>query len=243
MLFMLSSVPLAADRETSIERNINRRMTFSLIGRCPRTGQFGAAVSTSSIAVGARVAFCSAGVGAVLTQHRTDPRLGPRGIALLRSGCSAQQTVDALVASTQHAHWRQIAVLDAAGDSAAYSGARIRPEMSEAAGQDACAIGNILANARVPAAMLLAFQSDPTAPLAERLLHALEEGLAAGGEDGPVRSAHLLIVEHESFPLVDLRVDWHDRPIAELRDLWNHYAPQSGEYLLRALDPDHPAIP
>jgi uncharacterized Ntn-hydrolase superfamily protein len=217
-------------------------MTFSLIGRCPRTGQIGAAVSTSSIAVGARVAFCSAHDGALLTQHRTDPRLGPRGIALLRSGCSAQQTVDALVASTVHAQWRQLAVLDARGNTAAYSGARLRPEMSEAAAQDACAIGNILANTRVPAAMLLAFQEDPAAPLAERLLHALEEGLAAGGESGPVRSAHLLVVEDESFPLIDLRVDWHDQPIAELRALWVRYAPQSGEYLLRALDPDHPAI-
>ena len=218
-------------------------MTFSLIGRCPRTGQIGAVVSTSSIAVGARVAYCAARVGAVLSQHRTDPRLGSRGIALLRSGCSAQQTADALVASTEHAHWRQLAVLDGAGNTAAYSGARIRPEMSEAAAQDACAIGNILANTRVPAAMLLAFQEDPTAPLAERLLHALEEGLAAGGENGPVRSAQLLVVEHESFPLVDLRVDWHDQPIAELRALWQRYAPQSGEYLLRALEPDHPAIP
>jgi uncharacterized Ntn-hydrolase superfamily protein len=218
-------------------------MTFSLIGRCPRTGQIGAVVSTSSIAVGARVTFCAARVGAVLTQHRTDPRLGSRGIALLRSGCSAQQTADALVASTEHAHWRQLAVLDAEGNTAAYSGARIRPEMSEAAAQDACAIGNILANTRVPAAMLLAFQEDPTAPLAERLLHAIEEGLAAGGENAPVRSAQLLVVEHESFPLIDLRVDWHDQPIAELRALWQRYAPQSGEYLLRALEPDHPAIP
>ena len=155
----------------------------------------------------------------MLTQHRTDPRLGPRGLALLRSGCSAQQTLDALVASTPHAHWRQLAVLDAAGNTAAYSGARIRPEMSEAPAQDVCAIGNILANARVPPAMLHAFQADPSAPLAERLLHALEEGLAAGGEHVPVRSAHLLVVEHESFPLVDLRVDWHDTPIAELRAL------------------------
>jgi uncharacterized Ntn-hydrolase superfamily protein len=217
-------------------------MTFSLIGRCPRTGQIGAAVSTSSIAVGARVAYCAAGVGAVLTQHRTDPRLGPRGIDLLRSGCSAQQTADALVASTPYSHWRQLAVLDAAGNTAAYSGARTRPEMSEAASQDACAIGNILASARVPAAMLLAFQADPVASLAERLLHALEEGLAAGGETGPVRSAYLLIVERESFPLVDLRVDWHDAPIAELRALWQRYAPESGEFVLRALDPDHPAI-
>src|SRR5271166_3775463 len=66
-------------------------MTFSLIGRCSHTGQFGAAVSTSLIAVGSRVAFCAARVGAVLTQHRTDPRLGPRGLDLLRSGCSAPE--------------------------------------------------------------------------------------------------------------------------------------------------------
>jgi uncharacterized Ntn-hydrolase superfamily protein len=217
-------------------------MTFSLIGRCPRTGQLGAAVSTSTIAVGSRVAWCESGTGAVLTQHRTDPRLGPRGLALLRSGCSAQQTVDALVASTQSAQWRQIATLDAAGNTAAFSGTRTRPEMSAAPAQDACALGNILSSARVPAAMLRAFQADPLAPLAERLLHALEEGLAAGGEQGPVRSAHLQVVERESFPLVDLRVDWHDHPIAELRALWNRYAPQSNEYLLRALDPDNPAI-
>src|SRR5215469_11698392 len=123
-------------------------MTFSLVGRCARTGQLGAAVATSSIAVGARCSYCEAGVGAVLTQHRTDPRLGPRGLALLRSGCSAQQTVNALVASASHAQWRQLAVLDVQGNTAAYSGARTKPEMSEAAAQDACAIGNILATAR-----------------------------------------------------------------------------------------------
>lgn len=217
-------------------------MTFSLIGRCPRSGQIGAAIATSSIAVGARCSFCEAGVGAVLTQHRTDPRLGPRGLALLRSGCSAQQTLDALVASTPYAHWRQLAVLDTAGNTAAYSGSRTKPEMSAAPAQDACAIGNILASARVPPAMLLGFQADQSAPLAERLLHALEEGLAAGGEHAPVRSAHLLVVERESFPLIDLRVDWHDTPIAELRALWERYAPQSNDYLLRAVDPDNPAI-
>jgi uncharacterized Ntn-hydrolase superfamily protein len=217
-------------------------MTFSLIGRCARTGQLGAAVTTSSIAVGARCAYCAAGIGAVLTQHRTDPRLGPRGLALLRSGCSAQQTLDSLVASTAHAEWRQIAVLDAVGNTAAYSGARTKPEMSAAPAQDVCAIGNILATARVPSAMLRAFQADASASLAERLVHALEEGLAAGGEQVPLRSAHLLVVQHASFPMIDLRVDWHDTPIAELRALWQRYAPQSNDYLLRALDPDNPAI-
>lgn len=217
-------------------------MTFSLIGRCTRTGQIGIAVTTSSIAVGARCAYAAAGVGAVLTQHRTDPRLGPRGIELLRSGCSAQETLDALVASTPLARWRQLAVLDAAGNTAAYSGARTKPEMSEAPGHDVVAIGNILANARVPAAMLRGFQADPTVPLAERLLHALDEGLAAGGENAPVRSAYMLIVQQESFPLVDLRVDCHDTPIAALRTLWNLYAPQVNDYVVRALDPDDPTV-
>ena len=217
-------------------------MTFSLVGRCTRTGQLGAAVATSSIAVGARCAYCAAGIGAVLTQHRTDPRLGPRGLALLRSGCSAQETLDALVASAAHAAWRQIAVLDAAGNTAAHSGTRTRPEMSAALAQDVCAIGNILATARVPAAMVRAFQADASASLAERLLLALDEGLAAGGEQVPVRSAHLLVVQGESFPLIDLRVDWHETPITELRLLWQRYAPQSNDYLLRALDPDNPAI-
>src|SRR5215469_14268191 len=173
-------------------------MTFSLISRWARTGQVGASVSTASIAVGARVAYCAAGVGAVLTQHRTDPRLGPRGLALLRSGCSAKETLDALVASTPHAQWRQLAVLDAAGNTAAHSGTRVKPEMSAAPAQDVCAIGNILASALVPPATLHAFQSDPSAPLAERLVQALEAGLAAGGEPIPVRSAHLQVVERES---------------------------------------------
>jgi uncharacterized Ntn-hydrolase superfamily protein len=217
-------------------------MTFSLVGRCPHSNQIGAAVATSSIAVGARCTYCAAGVGAVLTQHRTDPRLGPRGLALLRSGCSAQQTLDALVASTRDAQWRQLAVLDAVGNTAAYSGARTGPEMNAASAQDACAIGNILASAEVPPAMLRTFQADQSEPLAERLIRALEAGLAAGGEHVPVRSAHLLVVERESFPLIDLRVDWHDTPIAELRALWGLYAPQSDDYLLRALDPDNPRI-
>jgi len=147
-----------------------------------------------------------------------------------------------LVGSTPHAQWRQIAVLDAAGNTAAFSGSRIKPEMSEAPGRDACAIGNILANVRVSPAMLRGFQSATTLALAERLLCALEWGLAAGGERVPVRSAHLLIVESDEFPLVDLRIDWHDQPIAGLRALWNHYAPQIEDFRLRALDPDNPAL-
>ena len=84
-------------------------MTFALAARCPRTGMLGAAVTTSSLAVGSRCVFARAGIGAILTQHRTDPRLGPLGLEYLAQGKSAQQTIDALVASTPHHGWRQLA--------------------------------------------------------------------------------------------------------------------------------------
>jgi uncharacterized Ntn-hydrolase superfamily protein len=214
-------------------------MTFSLIGQCKRTGQFGAVAASAAMAIGARATHCAAGVGAVLTQHRTDPRLGSRGLELLRSGDSAQQTVDALLAGNPHSRWRQIAALDAAGNAAVYSGARTAPEMSEVAAQDACAIGNDLANAGATPAMIVAFQADPSATLAERLVRAVEAGRAAVGERTALRSAHLLVVERHSFPLIDLRVDWHEDPIGELRALWLRYAVLANDIVTRAIDPDN----
>lgn len=213
-------------------------MTFSLIGRCPRTGQFGAAVTTSSIAVGSRVPFCAPGVGAVLTQHRTDPRLGPRGIALLRSGCSAEETLASLVGSTPDHAWRQIAVLDAAGRTAQFDGARVKPARGAAHGPGVVAHGNILANEQVPVAMRDAFLAAAAEPLAERLVRAMEAGEAAGGEGRPVISAALLVVERESFPLVDLRVDLHEAAISGLRALWDAYRPSVEEFVVRAVNPN-----
>jgi uncharacterized Ntn-hydrolase superfamily protein len=213
-------------------------MTFSLLGRCARTGQFGAAVTTSSIAVGTRVPFLAAGIGGVLTQHRTDPRLGPRGLDLLRSGCTATEAVAALVASTPDHRWRQIAAMDAAGRTAHFDGANVKPERGVAHGPDVVAIGNILANSGVPAAMAEAFQAAPDAPLAERLLRALEAGEAAGGEHGDVTSASLLVVHRECFPYVDLRVDKDASPLPALRRLWEEYAPLADGFVRRAVDPD-----
>ena len=100
-------------------------MTFSLVGMCRRTGMFGAAVTTSSIGVGSRCPYARAGVGAVLTQHRTDPALGPRGLDLLEAGRSAQETVDALVDGNPTVGWRQLAVVDRTGTTALFHGDRI----------------------------------------------------------------------------------------------------------------------
>jgi uncharacterized Ntn-hydrolase superfamily protein len=213
-------------------------MTFSLIGRCARTGQFGAAATTSSLAVGARVHAVAPGVGAVLTQHRTDPRLGPRGIGLLRSGCSAAETVAALVASTPDHGWRQLAAIDREGRTAHFHGAHVKREFGAAHGADVVAIGNILSSAQVPDAMAAAFAADPSLPLAERLLRGLEAGEAAGGEHGEVRSASLLVFGDHDFALVDLRADGHVAPIPALRALWTEYAPLVDAYVVRVLNPD-----
>ena len=214
-------------------------MTFSLIGRCARTGQFGAVATTSGLCIGSRVPFLAPRIGGVLTQHRTDPQLGPRGLDLLRSGCTAQETLAALEASTPHHSYRQLAAIDSAGRTAHFHGARTKPAHNAAHGADCVAIGNILASDQVPAAMVAAFVADPEAPLGDRLLAALQAGEAAGGEGRPLVSAALVMVAEESFPYADLRIDNDPEPIAALARLWQLYAPNLEEYVLRAVDPDN----
>ena len=213
-------------------------MTFSLAGRCARTGMMGGVIATSSPAVGARCLHARAGLGVVLTQNRTDPRLGPRGLDLLVGGCSPAHTIAALVASTPHAGWRQLAVLDAGGAAAHFSGDLIHSHHAGVVGVDCVGVGNILRNAKVPAAMVATFEDGASLPLPERLLATLEAGDAAGGEILALRSAALLIVHREPFAYVDLRVDVSDAPLAALRAAWDAYAPEADEYVARALGPD-----
>ena len=213
-------------------------MTFSLAGRCARTGMLGGVITTSSPAVGSRCLYARAGIGVVLTQNRTDPRLGPRGIALLADGCSPAEAIAALVASTPHHGWRQLAALDATGASANFSGQHIHSNHDGVTGPNCVAVGNILRTPAVPGAMVAAFTQAADLPFPERLLTALEAGHAAGGEERALRSAALLIVHTESFPYADLRVDASDDPLTALRALWEEYAPTAEEYVTRALDPD-----
>ena len=218
-------------------------MTFSVVGMCRQTGMFGAAVTTSSIGVGSRCPFAQAGVGAVLTQHRTDPRLGPRGLELLAAGHSASQVISVLAQDNPTIGWRQLAIIDRQGETAYYHGDRISSIHAAAQGNAVCAIGNILRSEDVPQAMVEAFGQEPKAHLAERLLRALEAGLEAGGELKQVKSAALLVVHEQPFPLVDLRVELDPQPLAELRFLWELYRPQLELYLRRAIDPDSVPYP
>ena len=217
-------------------------MTFSIAGRCPRTGMLGAVVTTSNMGVGGRCAWAEAGVGAALTQNRTDPRLGPIMLGQLRSGRAPEAIVKELEKSDPNLHWRQLALIAQDGRGAFFTGAKITSIAKGRVGRDCVAAGNILRTPQVVDAMVESFEQNEAQPLAERLVRAIEAGLAAGGELKQLKSAGLLVVHKESFPFVDLRVDLSPRPLEELRFLWELYQPTAEDYVVRAVDPDRAAV-
>lgn len=212
-------------------------MTFSIAGRCARTGMFGIAVSSSSPAVAARCIYARAGIGAVATQNITDPSLGPRGLDLLEQ-MPASDALGVLRQKAEHLHYRQLALIDREGRTAAFSGDKTLGTHDSAQATNAVAAGNLLGDARIPRLMVEAFLADTEAHIGDRLLAAMRAALAAGGEEGPVHSAGMLIVHEVSWPVTDLRVDWADAdPLGELAKLWDLWKPQAEAYVTRALDP------
>ena len=170
-------------------------MTFSLAARCAASGRFGIVVSSSSPAVAARCAHARAGVGAAASQNVTDPSLGSRLLDLLASGLPAPEAMAQLVASARYAEFRQLTCVDAAGRVASHSGERTLGRHAAAEGVACVAAGNLLADEGVPEAMVDAFEEAEDDDLGDRLVDALIAGVAAGGEEGEVRSAGLLIVD------------------------------------------------
>jgi uncharacterized Ntn-hydrolase superfamily protein len=212
-------------------------MTFSISARCPTTGMFGIAIASSSPAVAARCAHVRAGVGVVATQNITDPRLGPDGLDLMARGASAIQARDILVATRPHIDYRQLALIDARGRTATFSGSNTLGIHATVEGPGVVAAGNLLSRDGVPQAMVDSFVASDL-PLASRLLEAMKAGLTGGGEAGPEHSAGLLLARDVSWPIADLRVDWvDDGPIASLAELWALYEPQLEAYVDRALNP------
>jgi uncharacterized Ntn-hydrolase superfamily protein len=175
----------------------------------------------------------------VLSQARSDPRLGVLGLERLEAGRSAQETLSEMIASTQHSAWRQLGVVDLEGRVAVFTGAHCAPAAGACVGRGALAIGNGLANDAVVGAMLKGFEAAPDNPLTDRLLLALEYGLGAGGEADPLRSAAIKVAQPGvPFPPIDLRVDCSESPIADLRGLWALWAPMVTGYVQRCLDPE-----
>lgn len=213
-------------------------MTFSLAARCSKTGAFGVVITTASLAVGARCPFVRGGVGAVLTQNRTDPRLGPQGLDLLEKGASAQSTIDALVESGHVIGWRQLAAVDKHGRTAHFSGESIVSKHCGYEGPQCVSIGNLLVSDKLPQCMVEGYMSRPDQSFSDRLIDALDAGLDAGGEINPVRSATLLVADNFDFPHINLRVDDHEKPVAELRRIWKKYERVVDNFVLRVLDPN-----
>jgi uncharacterized Ntn-hydrolase superfamily protein len=212
-------------------------MTLSIAGFAANTGDFGIAITSSSPAVAARCAWARAGVGAACTQNITDPRLGPSLLDFMAAGASARQAMAAVIEEEPQIEWRQLTAIDHNGETAAWSGEETLGVYATSEGAGCVAAGNLLADERVPAAMVAAFVDRAEEALGSRLLAALAAGLAAGGEAGPVHSAGLIIVSDVPWPTTDLRVDWSQEPIAELEALWRLWQPQAEAYRTRALDP------
>ena len=213
-------------------------MTFSLVARCVDTGMFGVAISSSSPAVAARCSYARAGTGAVASQNVTDPSLGPRTLDLMASGTSAPDAVAEIRAKTPHISYRQVLAIDSEGRTAIHSGENVLGHWNEAQGRDVASGGNLLAHDGIPAAIVAAFEAS-TGHLGDRLLAAMQAGLAAGGEAGPIHSAGMMLVDQVSWPVADLRCDWTQGcPIAAISEAWDIYKPQLEDYVRRALNPD-----
>jgi uncharacterized Ntn-hydrolase superfamily protein len=199
-------------------------MTFSIVATDGET--CGVAVASKFLAVGAAVPAASAGVGAIATQSYANLAYRPDGLAMLRAGKSAQETLDALTAADDQRAQRQAGVVDGAGRSATYTGDGCHPWAGGLTGDGYAIQGNILAGPDVVEEMQRAWlETDPAAPLARRLLAALRAGDEAGGDRRGRQSAAVYVVSPGggygggSDQLVDLRVDDHPAPIGELTRL------------------------
>ena len=199
--------------------------TYSITACDRERRQWGIAVESKFLAIGAVVPWAEAGVGAIATQAWINVSYGQDGLRLLRDGRSAQETVEVLVANDEQRDLRQLGVVDAAGRAASYTGAGCLDWAGSRAGPAYTAQGNMLVSAATLDAMARAFEEAEDAPLAERLLAALVAGQAAGGDRRGRQASALYVVERGggyggSDIAVDLRVDDDRDPIAELQRLY-----------------------
>jgi uncharacterized Ntn-hydrolase superfamily protein len=193
-------------------------MTASIVARDAGTGELGVAVFTAWPAVGAIVPFAEPAVGAVATQSFVEISFGPRGLEMLRDGLSAAEAVERLIRSDSQPATRQLGVMTADGESAGFTGDGCVPYAEEASGDECRCQANMMASEGVPETMAAAFEA-AKGELAVRLLASLQAGEAAGGDIRGRISAALLVVPSEGEPWrrsVDLRVDDHEDPLAEL---------------------------
>lgn len=199
--------------------------TFSIVAYDSATGDMGVAVQSHWFSVGSVVIWGEAGVGAIATQSFVNPAFGSDGLALLRQGFGAQEAVNQLISKDEGRDFRQLGIVDARGNTAAFTGKKCIAEAGHIVGKGFAVQANMMLTDKVWSAMATAFESSEGQPLAERLLLALEAAQEAGGDIRGQQSAALLVVSAKNTGQpwvdrkVDLRVDDHPYPIAELKRL------------------------
>ncbi|HZQ82347.1 MAG TPA: DUF1028 domain-containing protein [Gaiellaceae bacterium] len=201
--------------------------TYSIAACDLDAGHWGVATQSKFLAVGSVVPWAEPGAGAVATQAYANPRYGPQGLELLRKGLDAQEVVDKLVVADEGRDHRQLGVVDCRGGSATFTGSECMDWAGGIAGKGFAAQGNILVGEETVGALAATFEATEGRPLAERLIECLAAAQAAGGDRRGQQSAALLVVEKDggyaglSDVLVDLRVDDHAQPVAELARLYD----------------------
>ena len=205
-------------------------MTWSIIARDSATGQFGIAVATRFFAVGARVPYIAARLGAIATQALVNPYYGIDGLKLLREGRQPLDVVETLIAADPGRQARQLHVMDASGRIASHTGRDCVDWCGHIEGSGFSIAGNMLAGAQVLDDTAKAYVANEALPFPQRLIAAMRSGEAAGGDKRGKQSAALLIHGDEEWSDLDLRVDDHADPLAELERLeaisrahWAHF--------------------
>jgi uncharacterized Ntn-hydrolase superfamily protein len=205
-------------------------MTWSIIARDELTGQFGIAVATRFFAVGARVPHIAAGIGGIATQALVNPYYGIDGLKLLRDGRAPRNIIETLIAADSGHQSRQLHIMDASGRIASHTGRDCVDWCGHVEGNGFSIAGNMLAGAGVLDDTAQAYLANKKLPFAQRLIAAMRSGEAAGGDKRGRQSAALLIYGDEDWSDLDLRVDDHADPLAELerleqvsRERWVHF--------------------
>jgi uncharacterized Ntn-hydrolase superfamily protein len=194
-------------------------MTWSIVAR-DASGALGVAVSSRFFAVGAHCPHARSGVGALCTQALVNPHYGPRGLSLLEGALSSEQVVAQLTSEDEGREHRQIHVVDRNGRTAARTGKACIGWCGHFAGEGFSVAGNMLAGPAVLERTAREFERGKDLPFALRLIEALSAGEAAGGDKRGKQAAALLVHTSEDYPFLDVRVDDHPEPIAELRRLY-----------------------
>ena len=213
-------------------------MTYSIVAKCMRTGQYGVAVSTYSPRVGATVPLVVPNRGAVAFQCVTSPDMREIAGELLDKGVSAEGVLKELEVKDRFWQMRQVAVVDIAGHAAAFTGAKAPAVAEHKIGKSFAVAGNVVTKVCVGDCYEQFEQvREADLPLGEKLVRALEAGARSGGQEEGLTSAALLVFDRYSFPIVDLRVDVHDTPVIEMRRVWDFYRPLNNFYIQRNIDP------